>query len=107
MRRRRRAAAQPAATSGRWISDERSLQRSISVHWQFSSLDSCRSHLELQRETYVYGLQCWESSDWHGPARSHSATGTGASVCKRSQKQKLGRVLKVRCAETRFCFHSL
>jgi len=63
--------------------------------------------LNFQRETNVYGLQCRESSGWHGPPRSDSATGTGASACKRSQKQKLGRVLTVRCAETRFRFHSL
>src|SRR5215831_436541 len=107
MRRQKRAAAQPAATSDPEIFDEGSLQRSISLHWKFSPLDTRRSHLELQRQTYVYGLQSREPSDRDGSSRSAPAIGTGAFTRGWLQKQELGRVLKTRCAETRFRFYRL
>jgi len=40
------------------------------VHRQFRPVDTRRGHLELQRQTDVYGPQRWESSYWNGPARS-------------------------------------
>src|SRR5689334_19573168 len=107
MQRLRHVAAQPAATSDPEIFDEGSLQRSISLHWKFSPLDTRRSHLELQGQAYVYGLQRRKPSDRDGSSRSAPAIGTGASARGWLQKQELGRVLKTRCAETRFRFHGL